>query len=67
MKIEIIKTITISEKEIEPIMPLIEQLEENGFDTNKISLNDLSALYYGDAEIPIDMPKHGKIIFKGGE
>ena len=65
MKIETVKIITLSQKELAPIMPLIEQLEKNGFDTNEISLNDLYTLYHYEAEIPIeDVPKQGKIILR---
>ena len=65
MLIETVKIITFSQKELAPIMPLIEQLEKSGFDTNEISLNDLYTLYHYENEIPIeDVPKQGKVILK---
>ena len=62
MKIENVRIITFTQKELEIIIPLANELEENGIDTNEISLNDLSTMYYCDSDITIETAKQGKII-----
>lgn len=66
MKIENATIITISQKELEPTISLIDKLSEvENFDLSKISLYDLLfTLYYEGDDISIDTPKQGKIILK---
>lgn len=66
MKIENAIVITISQKELEPVIPLIDKLSEvENFDLTKINLYDLLfTLYYEGDDISIPTPKQGKIILK---
>lgn len=66
MKIENATIITISQKELEPIISLVDKLSEvENFDLSQINLYDLFfTLYYEENDISITTPEQGKIILK---
>lgn len=66
MKIENTTIITISQKELEPIISLVDKLSEvENFDLSQINLYDLFfTLYYEENDISITTPEQGKIILK---